>query len=156
MAENIWGDVIDRALAEAGLTQREVERRGGIPRNSISRWRRGRCSPSVENQEKFAKGCGITFSALRSSYAEIEHQRSGKVPAPSASAQTSGAADTLGTLEARLREINIEALDEHFRSVMFRSRDDIVGQLLQMESRIRLFLEHYRLYAAMTGKKPLS
>jgi len=47
------------ARRRAGLTQRELARRSGIPQPSISRIERGVISPTVDTLERLLRVCGM-------------------------------------------------------------------------------------------------
>lgn len=156
MSHNSWREPIDIYLARTSLTQREVEIRGDIPRNSLSRWRTGRSGISLDSQRKLAKGFGISFEELRSTHAECERRRAGD-EAPRAGRKAGGRyRDSLGELRERIYELDFDGLSEQEEAVMRRMREDILDQLRQMEPRMRLFLECYQRFVGPASQRNAS
>lgn len=52
------------ARRRAGLSQRELARRAGVPQSSISRIERGLVSPTVDTLERLVRACGMELEVL--------------------------------------------------------------------------------------------
>jgi transcriptional regulator with XRE-family HTH domain len=50
--------VLLEARSEAGISQRELARRSGVPQAAISRMERGVVSPRVETLDRLLRSCG--------------------------------------------------------------------------------------------------
>ena|SRR5437660_9727796 len=53
------------ARRRAGLTQRELARRSGVPQPSISKIERGVTSPTVDTLERLIRSCGMELEPVR-------------------------------------------------------------------------------------------
>ena len=53
------------ARRRAGLTQRELARRSGVPQPSISKIERGVISPTVDTLERLLRACGMELEPVR-------------------------------------------------------------------------------------------
>jgi transcriptional regulator with XRE-family HTH domain len=56
--------ILNMARRRAGLSQRELARRSGIPQPSISRIERGVVSPTVDTLERLVQGCGMELEPV--------------------------------------------------------------------------------------------
>ncbi len=52
-------EMLRMARRRAGLSQRELARRAGIPQPTISRIERGRLSPTLDTLEPLVRACGM-------------------------------------------------------------------------------------------------
>ena len=52
------------ARRRAGLSQRELARKSGIPQSSISRIERGLISPTVDTLERLIRACGMELEPV--------------------------------------------------------------------------------------------
>jgi transcriptional regulator with XRE-family HTH domain len=59
--------ILNMARRRAGLTQRELARRAGIPQPSISRIERDQVSPTVDTLERLLRACDQELEAVRRS-----------------------------------------------------------------------------------------
>ena len=53
------------ARRRAGLSQRELARRSGVPQSSISRIERGQISPTVDTLERLLRACDQELEPVR-------------------------------------------------------------------------------------------
>jgi transcriptional regulator with XRE-family HTH domain len=58
-------DVIREARLLAGLSQRELADRAGVPRPSIVRWERGTVEPGFDMTRHILRTCGFDVSLVR-------------------------------------------------------------------------------------------
>lgn len=58
------GRLLSMGRRRAGLTQRELARRAGIPQATISRIENRRLSPTVHTLEPLIRACGMELEAL--------------------------------------------------------------------------------------------
>jgi transcriptional regulator with XRE-family HTH domain len=56
--------ILNMARRRAGLSQRELARRSGIPQPSISRIERGLGSPTVDTLERLLRACGMELEPV--------------------------------------------------------------------------------------------
>jgi transcriptional regulator with XRE-family HTH domain len=56
--------ILNMARRRAGLSQRELARRCGIPQPSISRIERGVVSPTVDTLERLLRACGMELEPV--------------------------------------------------------------------------------------------
>ena len=63
------------ARRRAGLTQRELARRSGVPQPSISKIERGVISPTVDTLERLLRDCGMRLEPVQEP-AEFDVDRS--------------------------------------------------------------------------------
>lgn len=59
--------ILNMARRNAGMTQREMARRAGIPQSSISRIERGQISPTVDTLERLLRTCDQELEPVRRS-----------------------------------------------------------------------------------------
>jgi transcriptional regulator with XRE-family HTH domain len=52
------GSILREARREAGLTQRELARRAGVPQPAVSRIERDHLSPRLDTLDRLLRGCG--------------------------------------------------------------------------------------------------
>ncbi|HEX5938375.1 MAG TPA: helix-turn-helix transcriptional regulator [Actinomycetota bacterium] len=58
------GSMLREARFRAGLTQRELARRAGVPQPGISRIERGHVSPRVDTLDELLRACGLGFELV--------------------------------------------------------------------------------------------
>ena len=74
------GDVIREARLQAGLSQKELADRAGVPRPSITRWERGVVEPGFDMARRLLRACGFDVSLVRYQADETADDRlSGKL-----------------------------------------------------------------------------
>lgn len=59
------GKVIREARLLAGLSQRQLAERAGVPRPSIVRWERGNVEPGFDMARRLLRACGFDVSLVR-------------------------------------------------------------------------------------------
>ena len=57
--------ILNMARRRAGLTQRELGRRSGVPQSTVSRIERGAISPTVDTLERLVRACGMELEPVR-------------------------------------------------------------------------------------------
>lgn len=58
------GRMLREARARAGLTQRELAAKSGIPQETIARIERGRAEPRVKTLDRLLDGCGYGLEVM--------------------------------------------------------------------------------------------
>ncbi len=58
------GEVIREARLLAGLSQKELAERAGVPRPSIARWERGTVEPGFDMARRVLRACGFDVSLV--------------------------------------------------------------------------------------------
>ena len=56
--------MLNMARRRAGLSQRELSRRAGVPQSTISRIESGLVSPSIQTLEKLVRACGMELEVV--------------------------------------------------------------------------------------------
>jgi transcriptional regulator with XRE-family HTH domain len=56
--------ILNMARRRAGLSQRELAERAGVPQPSISRIERGQVSPTVDTLERLIRACGMELEPI--------------------------------------------------------------------------------------------
>jgi transcriptional regulator with XRE-family HTH domain len=57
--------ILNMARRRAGLTQRELAKRSGVPQPSISKIERGVISPTVDTLERLLRACSMELEPVR-------------------------------------------------------------------------------------------
>lgn len=71
------GDVIREARLQAGLSQKELAARAGVPRPSITRWERGVVEPGFDMTRRLLRACGFDVWLVRFEVDETADDRLG-------------------------------------------------------------------------------
>ena len=64
----ISGDLLREARLRAGLTQRELARRGGTSQSAVARWESGAVVPSLERLRELIRACGLELGFRLANY----------------------------------------------------------------------------------------
>ena len=66
------GTILREARREAGLGQRELARRAGIPQPTLSRIERGLASPRFDTLDRLLRECGSELNLVRRPGQEVD------------------------------------------------------------------------------------
>lgn len=96
------------ARRRAGLSQRELARRAGVPQPTVSRIERGRVSPSVATLAPLIEACGMELEVVERPGAGVDRTQlwDGLVRSPAQRlAYAAASARSVGALLGRAREV---------------------------------------------------